>query len=54
METSNNEYKDTRSGSETTPHVVAVIARMLHDPRTLPVCSSIMIGVYPVRTWLVN
>ena len=49
-------FKVTRSGSETTlqVHVVAAILRMLRDPRTLPVCSSIMIGEYPVRTRLVN
>ena len=42
------------SGSETTLHMVAAILRILRDPRTLPVCSSIMIGEYPARTRLVN
>ena len=40
------------AGRETTLHVqvVATILRMLRDTRTLPVCSSIMIGEYPVQT----
>ena len=35
-------------------YMVAAILRTLRDPRTLPVCSSIMIDEYPVWTWLVN
>ena len=46
--------KVIRSGSVTTLHVVAAILRMLRDPRTLPICSSIMIGEYPIRTRLDN
>ena len=42
------------AGWETTLHVVAAILRMLRDPRMLPVCSSIMLVEYPVRTRLVN
>ena len=42
--------KVTRSGWETTLHVVAAISR---DPCTLPVCSSVMIHEYPVRSRLV-
>ena len=42
--------KVTRSGWETTLHVVAAILRMPRDPCTLPVCSSVMISEYPVRT----
>ena len=48
--------KVSRSGWETMLHVVAAILRTLRgcDPRMLPVCSSIMIGEYPLRTRLVN
>ena len=43
-----NYIKVTRLRSETTCtlHVVPAILRMLRDPRTLPVCSSIMIGEF--------
>ena len=41
--------KVTRSmGWETTLHVVAAILRTPRDPCTLPNCSSVMIGEYPV------
>ena len=45
--------KVTQSGREITLHLVAAILRMLRDPHTLPVCSSVMIGEHPIRTRLV-
>ena len=42
------------AGQVTTLHLLAAILHMLRDLHTLPVCSSVMIGEYPVRTRLVN
>ena len=44
----------TRSRWETTLHdMVAAILHTPRDSRKLHVCPSVMIGEYPVRTWLV-
>ena len=42
------------AGWETMLHVVAAILQKLCDPHMLPICSSIMIDEYPVRTRLVS